>query len=428
MTLERALHYHHVMLLYFATLHYVRIRNNRAVLERTVSNAKRDGSFEDGIVTLTGGSVVMQNRRPIDVKLAGYGPDDLVAWEVLVDKGMTYEKIVPLSQDAIKKAKDAEKLAKQQAAASTTTSKSKWAQQKYSGTVLLLLLFCCNTASVGTLTATTTTLHYPPSSQVSQQALSCTECLAPLSCSAMLTACATLLRTPCLQPHLHTAGYTRRLYTGFFLSSTKYRGRHHVIFCIDPLVGAATSAVGSAGSLIAFRAYRGRFSMQRANITDYSSLDAGDRRIKQLWNAEFNDTNNVMQQRVQSVSSCTACRKLFPVWSAVEGAILKVEGSKGTKVRVTVVQECGEEFDPEEEGGEDRTPKTMIALKLPDFRLDHLCKHGARLVQLTLHKRQQLSLACALHIASNVTTGTPVVLLCTAAHALCTLQQPQSMH
>jgi hypothetical protein len=30
----------------------------------------------------TGGSVVMQNRRPIDVKLAGYGPDDLVAWEV----------------------------------------------------------------------------------------------------------------------------------------------------------------------------------------------------------------------------------------------------------------------------------------------------------------------------------------------------------
>jgi hypothetical protein len=41
--------------------------------------------------------------------------------------------------------------------------------------------------------------------------------------------------------------------------------------------------------------------------------------------------------------------KLFPVWSAVEGAILKVEGSKGTKVRVTVVQECGEEFDPEEE-------------------------------------------------------------------------------
>jgi hypothetical protein len=24
----------------------------------------------------------MQNRRPVDVKLAGYGPDDLVAWEV----------------------------------------------------------------------------------------------------------------------------------------------------------------------------------------------------------------------------------------------------------------------------------------------------------------------------------------------------------
>jgi hypothetical protein len=41
--------------------------------------------------------------------------------------------------------------------------------------------------------------------------------------------------------------------------------------------------------------------------------------------------------------------KLFPVWSAVEGAILKVEGSKGTKVRVTIVQECGEEFDAEEE-------------------------------------------------------------------------------
>jgi hypothetical protein len=76
--------------------------------------------------------------------------------QVLVDKGMTYEKIVPLSQDAIKKAKDAEKLAKQQAAASTTTSKSKWAQQKYSGMLLLLLLFCYNTASVGTLTATTT--------------------------------------------------------------------------------------------------------------------------------------------------------------------------------------------------------------------------------------------------------------------------------
>jgi hypothetical protein len=32
----------------------VYIRHNRAVLERTVSNAKRDGSFEDGIVTLTG--------------------------------------------------------------------------------------------------------------------------------------------------------------------------------------------------------------------------------------------------------------------------------------------------------------------------------------------------------------------------------------
>jgi hypothetical protein len=60
--------------------------------------------------------------------------------QVLVDKGMTYDKIVPLSQDAIKKAKDAEKLAKQQAAASTTTSKSKWAQQKYSGTLQLLLL------------------------------------------------------------------------------------------------------------------------------------------------------------------------------------------------------------------------------------------------------------------------------------------------
>jgi hypothetical protein len=37
------------------------------------------------------------------------------------------------------------------------------------------------------------------------------------------------------------------------------------------------------------------------------------------------------------------------MWSAVEGAILQVPGSKGSKVRVTVVQECGEEFDPEEE-------------------------------------------------------------------------------
>jgi hypothetical protein len=61
---------------------------------------------------------------------------------VLVDKGMTYDKIVPLSQDAIKKAKDAEKLAKQQAAASTTTSKSKWAQQKYSGTFGCYCCYC----------------------------------------------------------------------------------------------------------------------------------------------------------------------------------------------------------------------------------------------------------------------------------------------
>ena len=72
---------------------------------------------------------------------------------------MTYDKIVPLSQDAMQRAMDAEKLAKQQAAASTTTSKSKWAQQKYSGTLLLHITAttscCCHTASTSVLIAAT---------------------------------------------------------------------------------------------------------------------------------------------------------------------------------------------------------------------------------------------------------------------------------
>jgi hypothetical protein len=67
--------------------------------------------------------------------------------------------LVPLSQDAMQRAKDAEKPAKQQAAASTTTSKSKWAQQKYSGTLLLHITAttscCCHTASTSVLIAAT---------------------------------------------------------------------------------------------------------------------------------------------------------------------------------------------------------------------------------------------------------------------------------